>query len=395
MPRIRVNRLPAASVWCVLSLVAARTAGLHADEPGDGALPAVTAPPESAHLDPFYRKYIEAEGLPIVGSAGVSDYALREAAYLARAMLAHRPDIRRAMVQSGSRLCIIAHNEFTTDLPEFAHLAKEKPDELPDLPAKEYWDARARGLGGDERDPLCSSSEENLLGYAGDPYAAECVLIHELAHNIHLRGMVRVDPTFDTRLQETYRKALEAGLWKNKYAAVNHREYFAEGAQSWFDNNRENDHDHNHVNTRAELIEYDPGLAAMCREVFGDTPFKYTRPATRLSGHLAGFDPAQAPRFVWPQRLDRARAKSAGRPKPAAVARRPSSPRLPPPRQRRQRSRAGERSGAVPTHHLGFCVSRAQAAGLACAGCEPTFSFGGVWRPASGSNLSCGCDWPD
>ena len=42
---------------------------------------------------------------------------------------------------------------------------------------------------------------------------------------------------------------------------MNHHEYFAEGVQSWFDNNRENDHDHNHVNTRAEL------LAAILRHV--------------------------------------------------------------------------------------------------------------------------------
>ena len=63
-------------------------------------------------------------------------------------------------------------------------------------------------------------------------------------------------------------------------------------------------HDHNHVNTREELIEYDPGLAAICREVFGDTKIKYTKPATRLHGHLAGYDPATAPTFVWPERLD-------------------------------------------------------------------------------------------
>jgi hypothetical protein len=96
---------------------------------------------------------------------------------------------------------------------------------------------------------------------------------------------------------------MKAGLWKTKYAATNHHEYFAEGVQSWFDNNRENDHDHNHVNTRAELIEYDPGLAAMCREVFGDTELKYTKPATRLTGHMTGYDPAAAPTFHWPDRL--------------------------------------------------------------------------------------------
>jgi hypothetical protein len=148
-----------------------------------------------------------------------------------------------------------------------------------------------------------------LLGYAGDPYAAENILIHEFAHNIHLRGLVNVDPTFDARLSKTYQDAMGAGLWKGKYASVNHHEYFAEGVQSWFDNNRENDHDHNHVNTRVELLEYDPGLATMCREVFGDTELKYTKPATRLSGHLQGYDPAKAPTFVWPERLQSAMAQ--------------------------------------------------------------------------------------
>jgi hypothetical protein len=100
---------------------------------------------------------------------------------------------------------------------------------------------------------------------------------------------------------------MKAGLWKGKYASTNHHEYFAEGVQSWFDNNRENDHDHNHVNTRAELLEYDPALATLCKEVFGDTELKYTRPATRLKDHLAGYDPSQAPKFVWPERLDKAK----------------------------------------------------------------------------------------
>ena len=50
----------------------------------------------------------------------------------------------------------------------------------------------------------------------------------------------------------------------------------------------------NHVNTRAELLVYDPVLAALCREVFGDTELKSTKPHTRLTGHLAGSDPATA-----------------------------------------------------------------------------------------------------
>ncbi len=258
----------------------------------------VTSPPPELKAPAFYKKYIDADGYPIVASEKVNDYALKKAAFLVNLMLARRPDVRVAMVKSGSRMSIIAHNEFTTDQPEWAWM---KP--------KDFWDARARGMGGSPTDPFCSTGEENLLAYPGDPYAAESILIHEFAHNIHLRGMVNVDPTFDKRVKATYDSAMKAGLWKGKYAAVNHHEYFAEGVQSWFDNNRVNDHDHNHVNTRALLLEYDSGLAALCREVFGDTVLKYTKPATRLRDHLEGYDPATAPKFVWPERLNKVKAE--------------------------------------------------------------------------------------
>ncbi len=264
-------------------------------------------PPDKDGVPAFYTQRVSASGFPIVASAKVNPYALKEAAYLVDIMLAKRPDVRTAMIRSGARLCVLAHSEYTTDQPEFARLSERSLRQFPEISGKDYWDARARGMGGSERDPFCSCAEENLLGYPGDPYAAECILIHELAHNIHLRGMVNVDPTFDARLKATYDAAMAASLWKGKYASVNHHEYFAEGVQSWFDNNRENDHDHNHVNTREELIEYDPRLAEICREVFGDTELRYTKPATRLNGHLTGYDPANAPRFKWPARLNDAK----------------------------------------------------------------------------------------
>jgi hypothetical protein len=254
----------------------------------------------------FYSQQINANGYPIVASSNVSPYALKEAAYLIDLMLAKRPDVRDAMIKSGSRLCVMASNEFTTDLPEFRWLGEQKVNEFPFLPPRDYWDARARGLGGSETDPFCSCAEENLLAYEGDPYSTECILIHEFAHNIHLRGLMNVDATFDDRLQACYRSAIRKKLWAGKYAAVNHHEYFAEGVQSWFDNNREDDHDHNHVDTREELIGYDPGLAKMCEEVFGETELRYTMPQQRLKDHLSGYDPSKAPKFVWPPRLSAA-----------------------------------------------------------------------------------------
>ena len=258
----------------------------------------VTTVPKKFGFDSFYKKHVSANGFPIIGSESVNDYALLEAAYLVNMMLRQRPDVREAMIASGSRLVVMAHDEFTTDIPEHSKMTP-----------KDWWDARARGLGGSQTDPVCSCGEENLLCMPGDPYFKENILIHELAHNIHLRGMVRVDNTFDARVVKAYESAMKAGLWKPKYASVNKNEYFAEGVQCWFNNNRENDHDHNHVNTREELKEYDPALASLCEEVFGRTKLEYTRPATRIRGHLKGFDPDKLPTFHWPSSLDKVRSE--------------------------------------------------------------------------------------
>lgn len=255
-------------------------------------------PPDPQGVPAFYSQRVTAHGFPIVAAASVNPYALKEAAYLIDMMLAKRPDVRRAMIDSGARMCIIGWDQFTTNLPEFSKMTP-----------KDFWDARARGTGGSETDPFCTSAEENLLGYPGDPYSTECIAIHEFAHAIHLRGMSNVDQGFDDRVRTAYQRAMQAGLWKGKYASTSHHEYFAEGVQSWFDNNRENDHDHNHVNTRAELVEYDPDLAALCREVFGDTELRYSKPATRLAGHMQGYEPTKAPTFSWPGRLLKARAE--------------------------------------------------------------------------------------
>ena len=283
---------------CLLSFsmmfVAGRSAGAE-DQPANYV---VESPPAELQLPDFYQKYVDANGYPVISSERVNDYALKEAAYIVDMMLAKRPDIRRAMIASGSRLIVMAHSEFTTDIPEYARLQP-----------KDYWDARARGLGGSRNEPVCSCAEENMLAFEGDPYSTENILIHEFAHNIHYRGMINLESDFDERLRETYDRAMSQGLWSGKYASVNHAEYFAEGVQSWFNNNRPPDHDHNHVDTRSELREYDPGLAAICEEVFGDTELIYSKPTTRLHGHLAGYDPASSPTFQWPEKLVKLKKK--------------------------------------------------------------------------------------
>ena len=71
----------------------------------------IAPPPEIVSrlsLSPFYKKCVMVEGLPVVGSAKVSDYALLEATYLIRKEIGHRPEILRAMAKNGVRFAVMA-----------------------------------------------------------------------------------------------------------------------------------------------------------------------------------------------------------------------------------------------------------------------------------------------
>ena len=246
---------------------------------------------EQLELAPFYQKHITVAGFPIVGSAKVSDHALREAAWIVRHVVGERDDILQAMAANKVRLVVMAWDEYTTDVPEHSQLQ-----------SKVFWDRRARGLGATLHNPVVSCAEENLLCFPNDPYSTENILIHEFAHAIHGTAGQALGADFDQRLKAAYRNATENGLFKDTYAGSNSSEYWAEAVQDWFDNNRENDSLHNHVNTRAELKAYDPVLAELVASVLGDGPWRYKKPIHRdpaERAHLTDLDPAKAPRFRW------------------------------------------------------------------------------------------------
>lgn len=218
---------------------------------------------EAHKLDPFYRKYATADGLPVLASAKVSDAALAEAAATIKQMLACRPDVLKAMVKNRVRVVVMAPTEMTTDVPEQRNM---KP--------KDYWDRRARGLGG----RLTSCGEENLLNLKGDRYSRENILVHEFAHAVHRFGVGNLDPKFDGKLRGVYTRAVENGLWEDTYAATNHSEYWAEGVQSYFDCNAPPKKGvHNDVNTREKLQKYDPALFDLIEAAFGQNPWRYVR----------------------------------------------------------------------------------------------------------------------
>jgi hypothetical protein len=251
-------------------------------------------PPASLKLSPFYRQWLDAGGLPVVGSERVSPYALHEAHFLIEQLLEKRPDVRRAIVRAGVRVAIMATTERTTEIPEHS-----------DLTPKDHWDRRARGLGATRWRPAISGAEENLLNLTGDPYAGESIFLHEFAHTIDEMGLRTIEPDFEARLKTCYEAAQKAELWKGTYAATNLSEYWAEGVQSFLDANQPRvNASHNGIWSREKLRAYDPALYMLIEKSLRISwrfrPWQGRRASERK--HLRGLTPATLPAFSWERR---------------------------------------------------------------------------------------------
>jgi len=204
----------------------------------------------------------------VLGSEKVQDAAMLEAARIVNQMLAGLDTVRDQIVKNKIRLAVMAVTEMTTDIPEHSTLTP-----------KAYWDARARGLGATLERPAVSCDEANLLHLTGDRYPNENILVHEFAHVIHLMGYNFVDPGFDTSVADMFQKSIRVKkLWKQTYGSENRNEFWAEGVQSYFDTNDNNNHQHGDIDTRAKLAEYDPEFFAMIDAAFKKNPWRYERP---------------------------------------------------------------------------------------------------------------------
>ncbi|XP_033634859.1 uncharacterized protein LOC117296097 [Asterias rubens] len=211
-------------------------------------------------LDPFYQKYTHAYGIPIISSDNCGDAAVIRACYTVRFLLADRKDIRDSMFDQYGRVGVIAQSERTTEIPEHSHLDSD------------YYDSRARGLGGIPSIPITTNAEENLLcRFLQDLWYLEDVLVHEFAHSIHRISLDKIDPSFSETLASIYTMAKEGNLFPNTYAISKITEYFAEGVQSFFNVQTctsFQDGVHNHICTRDALMDYDPRLYNLIEQVF-------------------------------------------------------------------------------------------------------------------------------
>jgi len=242
----------------------------------------IGAPPASLGVDPFYKKYADAQGVAILSSEKVPDAALLVARDIVIHMLAKRPDLRAEMAKKKMRVGVMAQSESTTDIPEHRDRKRpgrddtrltpqekanyDKPGGIAGMTDKEYWDRRARGLGGNPT----TCAEENLLGYPGTRYFGENILVHEFSHAIMGVAIRTADPALYAEIQSAYKEAMAKGLWKNHYASTNANEYWAEGAQTWFWSNYEYMDGETRVQTPEDLQRYDPKLYELLSRVYAD-----------------------------------------------------------------------------------------------------------------------------
>ena len=228
--------------------------------------------PESLGVSPFYKKYTDAMGIPVIASEKVPDAALLVARDIVNAMLAARPDIRKALIARGWRTGVIAEVEMTMDIPEYSKMKRPgAPRDEPVTQAdRDYHANRSRGLGGNPT----TGAEENLLGYPGTRYWGEHIFVHEFAHAIMGGGIRDVDPKMYEEIRAAYDKAMAAGKYvhtdgRKHYATTNPGEYWAEGVQWWFFSNYGECFAGNiKVETPEEFAAYDPVLSELIGRIF-------------------------------------------------------------------------------------------------------------------------------
>lgn len=239
----------------------------------------IMPPPPALGLDPFYEKSLNARGIPISSSAAVPDAALRRARNIVDNMLARRSDLALYLVGRHQRVVVMAQSEGTVDLPEQRDWKKPGRDDprltycerklydqrIGRLTDREYWNRRARGMGG----RLTSAATENLLAIRGTRYYGENILVHEFSHAL-LDAVRGADPTLYAEVQRSFAAAEEKKLWEGEYGATTIQEYWAEGTQFWFNSNKVAVIRGKVVLSDRDLASYDPGLVAVLRQVYGD-----------------------------------------------------------------------------------------------------------------------------
>jgi hypothetical protein len=305
----------------------------------------------------FFKKVTMVQDILIATSVKVTDYTHLEAAYLFDKMMTDlKPEIAQR-IRDKKVLCIlVAHDELTSDVPQFKSkktgkeldfynwrqrgfltkvdkryvvffaeedvLEYEGGMQIESILIHEFGHV-IHGAGFDEKlKKRWTETFENAKakGLWMDGYA--CQRFRRVEGDQPVVLLDALVKAFPEQSSDLLRKCLDGGdilvngkptnskvkvTGKDKvnivfggekscYASKNRGEYFAEGVQAWYDTNRTMDHDHNHIETRAQLKKYDPMLAKLCEALLGDGQWRFVSPRKRAGkDHLKGYDPTKSP----------------------------------------------------------------------------------------------------
>lgn len=242
------RRVPGGFANCLA--VAALAGGFVSCSPPDTKL---SPPPEQLHADGFYRKHLDADGIPIMSNQWVDDGALHEAKRLLKEAIPS--ELHQRLISVHLRVVLFNEADGINRLPEYR---------------TEKFDQNLCGYSDGARF-LVSVNANTLLCRTGSCDVGSTFL-HELGHAV--RWVIDDSKSWD--IEYAYKNAMSAGLWGKSYGKRNSDEYWAEGVQIWFDAKPNSLGDG--INTRDELKKYDLELAALLERVWGDGPWKYTCP---------------------------------------------------------------------------------------------------------------------
>ena len=308
----------------------------------------------------YYKKCAVVQDILIATSDGVSDLAILETAYQFDMVMKNIDSEVSQRIRDSKVLCIlIGYKEFTSDVPQFAtnKTGKEldfynwrkrgfltrvdkRPtvvfaeedvleyeggmqlesilihefghvihgagfdDQLQQRLTKTFEKAREAGLWMDGRAAqrfrrVKSESPVSLFGAIVKSFPEQSP---ELIKKCLDGGDILVNgkPTnSEVKVTKEDKVLIVFGGPKECYAHKNRSEYWAEGVQCWYNTNRTMDHDHNHIHTREQLKAYDLPLAQLCRDVLGESEWRFVSPLKRAGqGHLQDFDPADSPGMI-------------------------------------------------------------------------------------------------
>lgn len=157
-----------------------------------------------------------------------------------------------------------------------------------------YASQRFRRVKGDEPVVLLDALKKSFPNESSD-LLEKCLKNGDILLNGKPTNSTDVKVTGDDKVRIVF------GGPKNCYATKNRGEYFAEIVQAWFDTNRTMDHDHNHIDTRDELKEYDPAAYKFLQKIFKEEDWRFVPTRKRAGkGHLKGYDVSKAPVVVQP-----------------------------------------------------------------------------------------------